>query len=284
MNAVVHQRLFLLLSLFFLSTGQALVAGEISLSGKYLGRNVFIRNPFLTETGAFCITEVYLNGNRLPDLPRTTAIQIDLSSLKLYEEVKIKVMHHEGCIPEFINPEVVQQDSDFQFLYVQIDDNSINWITTGEVPGGKFYIEKYKYKGWEKTDSVEAKGKIDNNQYSVTAHHYAGSNDYRLIYQAVDGAEVQGEDLNFYSSQSEVSISPPFEVIDWIELSRKTDYEVYDEQDRLLLKGFGDFLSVEHLDYGNYFIVIENEPIRIYKPEPEIIPRPRKKRKRNNKN
>ena len=72
------------------------------------------------------------------------------------------------------------------------------------------------------------------------------------------------------------------EVIDWITLSRETDYEIYDENDLLMAKGFGEYINVEGLDYGTYFIVIENEPLRIYKAEPEIIPRPPKRRKKKN--
>ena len=281
MGTVYGYRHPLAFILIFVGCVLPVFSGEITISGKYLGRNLFIRNPLNTETGSFCIQEIYLNGNRLPDLPRSSALQIDLSKLTLYDAVEVRVVHYDTCLPEFINPDAVQQESEFQFLYSQIDDNSINWITTGEVPGGVFLIEKFKYRGWQRIDSVEAKGQMDNNQYSVTSHHYSGNNDYRLTYRSVDGREVVGEEITFYSILQQITISPPVEVIDWISLSRETDYEIYDENDRLVIKGFGDYVSVEHLDYGTYFIVIENEPLRIYKPEPEIIPRPKRKRKKN---
>lgn len=269
---------FLSILLLSVICNSATFAGEIELSGIYLGKNLFVRNP-LAEGNSFCVTNIFVNGQELVNLPRSSAIQIDLSTFMINESIKIKVVHKDGCAPSFINPDVITNSRGFAFLFTQIDDNSINWITTGESPDGYFELEKVKWKGWQRIDSITGKEQIDNNQYSVEAKHYAGDNQYRIIFYENQGEVFKSEEVNFYSLIKPVTFFPIDKVIDLISLSRATDYEIYNETGDLILEGFGDYINVDHLDYDEYTIIIENEPAQIYKPKPEIIYKPRKKRK-----
>ena len=119
------------LLIFFLVTHLS-VAGEITISGIYQGKNIFVRNPYIPDQGRFCINEIYVNNIPLTNLPKTSAIQIDLSGFKLFEPVEIRIVYSEVCTPTIVNPEVIKQARKFEFLYLQVDDLSINWITTGE--------------------------------------------------------------------------------------------------------------------------------------------------------
>ncbi len=269
---------------FFLASFQVVFAGEITLEGVYLGKNVFIRNPYISESNSFCIMNIYVNGAELFDLPKSSAIQVDLKGFSLNDPVVIRVIHKDGCLPVFINPSAITNQQDFGFLFTQIDDNSINWITAGETPGGYYIIEKDKWRGWEPADSIGAKGQIDNNQYSLETHHYSGDNQYRIIYHSLLGETSTSEEVVFYSLLPPITIYPTDKVIDFLSLSRPTDYEIYDEYDKLVMKGFAEDINVESLPYGEYSIIIENEPILIYKPKPEIIRRKRRRKNDSSKN
>lgn len=254
-------------------------AGEIELTGVYLGKNLFVRNPLDPGSNSYCVTNIYVNGKELINLPRTSAIQIDLSRFSLNESIEIRVLHKDGCTPSFINPAVITNNRGFEFLFIQIDDNSINWITAGETPEGYFELEKIRWKGWQRIDSISGKGQIDNNQYSLEAAHYAGDNEYRLIFHQKQGRIYESEEVNFYSLLKPVTFFPVDKVVDLISLSRPTDYEIYNESGDLLIEGFGEYIDVDKLDYDEYTIIIENQPAEIYKPKPEIIYKPRRKRK-----
>ena len=275
-------RIFLLWSTVIM-TGAAASAGEIIIKGTYLGKNLFVRNPFSTQNTSFCITDIYLNNARLPNLPRSSAIQIDLSEFALYADIEIRILHNDDCLPIIINPEAIQQMKEFGFLFLQIDDNSINWITAGEMPQGMFLIEKMKLEGWEMEDSVKGKGEMDNNQYSVEVRHYSGDNLFRLIYIDVNGRETLSEEMNFYSLLPPISIDPGEKVDNWISLSRETDYQIFNEEEELIMKGFGDEINVSSLPYGNFEIIIENEPFGFYRLKPEPIPRIRRKKNKEEK-
>lgn len=254
------------------------MAGEITLKGVYLGKNIFVRNPYLSESKTFCITNIYVNGSELYNLPKSSAIQIDLKGFSFKDPVEIRVVHKDNCLPVFINPNAITNNRGFDFLFTQIDDNSINWITAGESPGGYFIIEKEKWTGWQRVDSVVCKGQIDNNQYSLEAHHYSGDNTYRVVFHnAIEEISIS-EEMIFYSLLNPITLYPTDKVIDLISLSRPTDYEIYDEYNKLVMKGFGEEIIVDALPYAEYTIIIENEPITFDKPKPEIIRRKRSKK------
>ena len=264
--------------LFFAALGHA-HAGEIKLSGAYLGTNVFVRNPINPANNTFCILNIYVNGKELIGLPPSSAIQIDLSSYNLNDPIEIRVTHKEGCKPAFINPDVLNNFRRFEFLFSQIDDNSINWITTGETPGGYFLLEKMRWKGWQSIDSVSGKGKMDNNQYSLEAEHYSGDNEYRITYTTQTEEYYISEVITFYSLLKSVTFFPTNEVYDVISLSRATDYEIYDEYGKLVAEGFGEYIDVDDLPVdAEYTMIVENEPAQFYKPKPEIIRKPKRKK------
>ena len=181
-----------------------------------------------------------------------------------------------------VNAGVIQEARDFDFLFIQIDDNSINWITTGETPEGVFEIEKLKWEGWEKMMEITAKGAFDNNQYSLQASHYTGDNSYRLIYINADGEQFVSEEETFYSLLDPIKMYPGDKVDDYISLSRDTDYKIFNDYDTLMMKGYGSEINISSLDYGDYYIVLEDEPLRFSKPKPEIVPRKKKKKSDNN--
>ena len=270
--------------LCLLFAAQSVLAGEIQLSGVYQGRNLFVRNPYIPEQKTFCITQIFVNDVPLSNLPRTSAIQIELSHLQLGNSVEVRIVHLDGCTPLVVNPEVIRAARDFEFLFVQVDDNSINWITTGETPEGLFEIEKLKWVGWVKMKEIASKGQFDNNQYSIEASHYTGDNSYRLIYKNGKGQSFESEEVSFYSLLEPVIMYPGDKVYEWISLSRDTDWEIYNDYDSLQLKGFGSEINVNGLDYGDYYIILEDEPLKFTRPKPEIIPRKkRKKSKTDNK-
>ena len=57
---------FLLIISLLLAVGNAF-AGMIVLEGKYMGKNIFVKNPFGGAGVGFCVFEVTVNGKLSPD-------------------------------------------------------------------------------------------------------------------------------------------------------------------------------------------------------------------------
>lgn len=258
----------------------SLLAGEIHIEGIYLGRNLYVRNPFDAEKEVFCINEIYVNDRLLISDSKISAIQIPLESFQLNEQIKVKIVHRDGCVPEIVNPEVISKTNSFSFLYFQIDENSINWITRGEALAGSFVVEQMKYQGWTEIYTRTGKGKIDYNQYIIEAKNYSGQNRYRIVYNLENGGSFKSEEVEYFSLLEPVEFFPTDSVTEWISLTRDADYNVLDNKGKILKSGFGNTINVDDLDYGEYRIVIENDEDFFVKPKPKITYR----KKSSNKN
>jgi hypothetical protein len=252
------------------------------LSGVYRGKDIFVQNPFLSVEGSFCISYISVNDQKLIESPTTSAVKIDLSGFSIDAPVDILIRHQKGCLPKVLNPEVLNAGSVFRFMQITADDASISWVTTGEMPGDGIYVLKMlKMDGWVPLLSVKGKGNLDNNQYSIGVDHYSGDNKYRLIY-TYDNEETLSDEFDFYSDLEPITYYPEGNVYNMISLSRVTDYVVKNYAGEVVMKGVGQDINVEPLAYGEFILILENREESFFRPEPEIIDRPRKKRKKRN--
>lgn len=258
-------------------------AQEILVKGVYRGRDVFVQNPYLGVEGSFCITAILVNGVTTAEEPSTSAVKVDLSKFLIDDTVAIQVLHHESCLPRILNPEVLNSGSMFEYIQLTADNASISWVTTGEKPGdGNYVLEKLKLDGWLPIAKVAGKGNLDNNQYSIGVDHYAGDNKFRLLYTYDGENEVVSDEFSFYSDMEPITYYPEDKIYDLISLSRPTDYVIKDFEGNILLKGIGQDINVESLPYGELILILENSPENFFRPQPEVIIRPKKKKGKKN--
>lgn len=257
----------------------SLTAQEITLDGVYRGKDIFVQNPYLNVEGAYCIASITVNGNLVFENPARSAVKIDLTRFQIDSAISIVISHHPGCEPKILNPEVLNTGSSFEFIQITADDASISWVTTGEMPGeGIYVLEKLKIEGWEVIMQVKGKGNLDNNQYSTGVDHYAGDNKFKLKYRYNED-EIVSDEFEFYSDLDPITQYPEATVYDMISLSRPTDYVIKNYDGEVVLKGIGQDINVESLAYGEFILIIENREESFFRPEPEIIIRPKKKKK-----
>jgi hypothetical protein len=255
---------------------------DLFLSGVYRGKDIFVQNPFLSVEGSFCIDYISVNEQRVIESPTTSAVKIDLTGFSIDAPVAILIHHHNSCLPKVLNPEVLNAGSTFRFMQITADAASISWVTTGEMPGDGVYVLKMlKMDGWAPLFSVKGKGNLDNNQYSIGVEHYSGDNKYRLTY-TYDNEETLSDEFGFYSDLEPITYYPEETVYNMISLSRVTDYVVKNYAGEVVLKGVGQDINVEPLAYGEFTLILENRAETFFRPEPELIDRPRKKRKKRN--
>jgi len=271
--------LYTILSCVILSTS----AQELIISGVYRGKDIYVQNPYFSAEGSFCIASISLNDRLIIDSPSSSAVKIDLSGFAIDAPISILIHHHSTCLPKILNPEVLNAGSVFKFIQITADDASISWVTTGEMPGdGAYVLTMLKLDGWIPISIIDGKGNLDNNQYSVGIKHYAGDNRFRLNYK-YNGKETMSDEFEFYSELEPITYYPDGNVYNMISLSRVTDYVIKNYEGEILLKGIGQDINVEPLPYGEFTLILENREEVIFRPEPEIIDRPKKRKKKSNK-
>lgn len=259
-------------------------AQDIELIGVYRGKDVFVQNPFLGAEGSFCIDYITVNGEKIIDAPSISAVKIDLSGFAIDAPIAILVHHHGGCLPKILNPEVLNAGSVFSYLQITADDASISWVTTGEMPGdGRYILTKLKLDGWIPIKNIIGKGNLDNNQYSTGVDHYSGDNRFKLTY-IYSEQETVSDEFEFYSDLEPITYYPEGNVYNMISLSRVTDYVIKNIDGEVLLDGIGQDINVEPLPYGEFILILENREDNFFRPEPEIIDRPKKKKKKTGRN
>jgi len=243
---------------------QPLRAGEIVLSGVYQGKNLFVQNPAAGENQGYCVDEVYVNDVKKMWAIKHSAFEIDLSDFEVEAAVTIKILHKDGCVPKIINPQVLRPSATFQFSNLAVDDNSVDWTTTGETPKYLFYVERFVNGNWLAIKKFEAKN-TGAGIYSLPVTHSAGINKYRIKAQNEDDHHM------FYSKVAEFdpNATPitffPKSVTSKITLSRPAGYEVVDAKGNVLKKGTGTEISLAELKTGVYYLNIENRKEKFFK-------------------
>lgn len=237
---------------------------ELLLTGVYQGKNLYVQNPVVANMSSYCTQEVYVNGRIVASSLKTSAYTIDLSFLSTGESVVIRITHLVDCVPKIINPQAIRLKGDFQFLIAQADRNDIRWSTRGEKPGAKFFLEQFVMGEWQPKLTLDAKGDVEANTYSIAAQHNSGTNRYRIRFLAPDGTVTLSREFVFRSDQQPVTFYP-VRVRDQITLSRQAEYEIQDAKGRMVLRGEGKFIDVLQLDPGLYYLMVDNRKERFMK-------------------
>jgi hypothetical protein len=262
MRAVKLIVLFLLL----LNTSQAL-AGEIIVRGFYYGRNLYIRNPYLPQTKSFCIKQIYVNGKLIHNEVNLSAIELDLSMLRINDRVVVRIIFEDGCQPEIANIHVIRNENQFNFNQVELSSNELNWSTQSEGKEGFFVINRQRFGQWILVDTVKAKGSFDLNQYNLAVTQYPGQNEYMLYYFAEkDAPPIEHGPVIYESDEDPVVLYPDWDV-GVIGFSKIVEYQILDQNGKTVAKGKGVNVNVRRLPRGLYFMYVENQVEELVKPK-----------------
>ncbi|WP_109830715.1 hypothetical protein [Reichenbachiella versicolor] len=249
------RRLFLLVLLFWTFS---LSAQELLMSGVNQGESLYIRNPYLADSGRFCVSDIYINGKKTKANLKLTAINVPFDGIQIFSPVVIRVKHDTLCKPRIVNPDAIVYHSSFKFDSVTVNDTLLHWYTKGDALGGKYEVEQLHNGLWNVVKEQPAKGKFNGARYAYFPEHYSGGNKYRVKYILPDGRYI-------YSFEQEVLYYPelitfsPKSVTEGITLSRAARYEILDSRGDVILQGQGKYIPLRLLRPGDYGIMIEGQ-------------------------
>ncbi len=258
--------LFVVLSSVFYSTSllaQSNTKKELVIKGVYHGTNLYVQNP-QTSNSQYCIKEIFVN-NKAVKFPATTAFDINMSFLKVNDQVVVRIIHAKDCTPKILNSQAIKDRLPFRFSSINVDMTTMVWVTKGEKKFGQFFIQIKNNRTWIVEKVISCKGNAQQNIYRLPLNHNAGENIYRLKYLDVTGKYYYSPEIKFVSEgQQQVSFYPK-SVTNRITFSRSTNYQILDNNGKLILEGNGLTVDCSNLNLGAYYLLFEGQEARFFK-------------------
>ncbi len=254
-------RLPLISLLLLLLVGTATNAGTIILEGNYMGKNIFVKNPFGGAGVGFCVFEVTVNGKLSPDEVNQSAFEIDFGNhnLKLGDEVIINIKHKDDCKPQVLNPEVLRPKSTFSTEKIAVNNEGVlNWSTSNETGKLNFIVEQYRWNKWVKVGQQMGVGTPGKHYYSFKVTPHSGENKFRVKQVDVSGKPRYSKVTSYDSKSPAVTLDgEKFKGV--INFSGgETLYEIYDRYGTIVKKGYGSSAKIENFEKGTYYVSYDN--------------------------
>jgi hypothetical protein len=229
---------------------------RFELNGTYLGKDLFIKNPLVSDNVNFCISKILVNGTQAMDNVKLPEFKLNLASLnlKMGDTMKIVIIHKDDC-----NQTQIQIDSGIQSTSCIVSINAdkygmVHWTTTNELSKLTFVIEQFRWNKWVKIGEIEGLGLPALNTYSFYAIPHHGENQIRIkqvneffLTQNVKWVSDMPEGkFEIQKKDKEIKFTP------------ESIYEILDSSGRLIKKGFGKVVNIGNLPKGKYFLNYDN--------------------------
>jgi len=248
------------LLLFFLFLINFAHGEKLEMSGIFLGKNLYVMNPFADSGIGYCVYEVTINGQTTSDEINSSAFEIDLKNFHfdLGEKVNIILRFKNGCLPKIINPEVIQAKASFVLQNAEINKKGIlTWTTRGEMGSIPYEIQQFRWNKWITVGEVEGKGAPTINKYHLNIRPHTGKNTFRLAQTDYTGKPKYSCEIHYQSKASTIHFGPE-KVRDELLFTDSTLYEIYDSYGNIVFKGFGNKINLKGLQSGLYYINYDN--------------------------
>jgi len=240
-------------------------AGVIVLEGNYMGKNIFVKNPFGGAGVGFCVFEVTINGKLSPDEVNQSAFEIDFRNhdVKLGDKVIINIKHKDDCGPDgpqVLNPEVLKPKSTFNTQKISFTNEGVlEWNTNNENGKIDFIVEQFRWNKWVKIGEVSGEGTPGSHEYSFKITPHSGDNKARVKQVDYTGKPRYSKAASYTSKVPAVSLNGETKFKGKISFyGGETLYEIYDRFGTIVKKGFGQSADITSLEKGTYYVSFDN--------------------------
>jgi hypothetical protein len=248
-------------ALFFTAVALVSEAGVLVVTGIYQGKDVYIQNPFVSDAVGFCVYEVTVNGKVTTDEVNSSAFAIDLNqlSLQIGQEIEIKILHKDNCLPKVLNPEVLKPISSFEVTKIMVDNDGLfSWSAKGEAGKLPYLIEQFRWNKWVKIGEIEGSGTIGEHEYKFKVTPHFGENQVRAKQIDYTGKPRYSE-VQKFTKPSVSKVKFDFKKSNnLISFSASTMYEIFDQYGNLKKKGYDIKIDVTDLEKGVYYLNYDN--------------------------
>jgi len=252
-------QLFILTILVGLSSVST--AGVIVLEGNYMGKNIFVKNPFGGAGVGFCVFEVTINGKLSPDEVNQSAFEIDFENqgLAIGDKVIVNIKHKDDCSPEVLNPEVLKPKSTFNTSTAKVNkDGVFQFTTTNENGKLDFIVEQFRWNKWVKVGEVSGEGTPGTHSYEFKVTPHSGENQFRAKQVDYTGKPRYSKAAKYQSTSPEITLDGDKFKGKMDFKGGETMYEIYDRFGTIVKRGYGQSADISTLEKGLYYVSYDN--------------------------
>ena len=259
------KKLLLLLFSFGISLSAWSQSDSIVLTGKYYETNLYIFNPSVVDS--FSIFMVVVNQDSLYGELKSNAIEVDFQLLGIEPEADVQVVIYFDSLhpPLVVNPEVLYSSTKFKFSKPRIKKDVISWRVYGDVGEYPFEIQQFKWNMWRVVAEVDPLDTVENNYYSVQISPHSGVNTFRLKTKNIEGEVVYSKEATYRPPWIKPVTIKSYKVREELEFSSETEYEIYDKNGKLIVKGVDRYVDMTSYPSGFYWINYDNQSEKIKK-------------------
>lgn len=236
-------------------TGQV-TKNETSFSGVYQGSPLFIQNPYLSDSGIYCISRITINKRRVEMNYERSALILDFKGINKFSPVSIHIEYSDStCVPILLNPESIRYHNTFSFEELIITDSSLVWKATGESDNGTYEVEAFDLGYWEVVSMRETNGDYGGSEYTFFPIYVEGVNKYRVKYTDSNNT-LYSEEIEHVFYPEPVTVKHEGNKLT---LSRSVSYVITDKDNIEAMVGAGKEVDITDLKYGEYYILIDDK-------------------------
>ena len=253
-----------IVTLMFALITVAAYSAVTEVKGVFKGENLIIRSAIDTSTNSNCVTDIYLNGEKLElDLHHVT-IEIPLrEKLDKGDHVSIRIYHGPNCKPEIVNPGVIQRKTLFAFLAFSVSQEGFRWTTRGEIVDSYYSVQRLEEGKWVTVLKQKSNARMSGNIYDKSFDHFSGFSVYRVKYVQPDGFKDVSQKMKIRSNKIPVSFFPT-KVKDYLTFvnnkKKPVAYKIYDSYGDVVLQGVGISVDCRALEPKKmYTLAFDNQ-------------------------
>ena len=238
---------------------------SIMFSGKYYETNLYIFNPSVADS--FSVYMVVVNQDSIYDELLSNAVEVDFQLLGIEPEGDVQVIIYFDSLypPLVVNPEVLYSSTKFKFSKPRIKKEVLSWRVYGDVSDYPFIVQQFRWNMWREVAEVDPLDTIENNLYSVQIFPHSGINTFRLKAINIQGEVVYSKEATYRPPWIKPVYIKSYKVKDELEFTSETEYEIYDEDGKLLTKGVERYVDISAFPPGEYWVNYDNRSEKIKK-------------------
>jgi len=232
-------------------------AGQLVLDGRYQGFNIYIQNPYASDSG-FCTQQVLVNGKEIA-FERASAYEIDLKSLGLQagDSLHIVIEHKDDCMPKVMTYHQPRK-STFELTSIAVTPEGVlKWETKNETAKQVYIVEQFRWNKWVKVGEVDGQGLSGGNAYQCKILFHSGENQFRVKQIDYSGQPRISRAVKYTSAIPGIRFSVSDSTKEVI-FSAETMYQLYDKYGNILKTGQGTTLPLAGIKRGVYFLNLDN--------------------------
>lgn len=242
-------------------------AATLVIEGKFLNKNLYVRNGYVALGVGFCAKEIIVNGEITTDETNSSSFEIDLKSMQLKygDDVTIEIIHSDECMPHILNLEDLKPKPTYEVLMMNLSpEGMLKWGTREESGVLPYVIEQFKWNKWVPVGEVVGIGTSDYHEYSFKVGMHSGENVYRIKQKGLNSVTKVSKEISVVSLINKPSFAIPAD-FSTIDFSGETAYELYDMYGQILRRGYGKQIDIRGLDQGSYYLCYDNTLARFKK-------------------